>query len=120
MFRQFVAPYLKEMIDEFKRFAGYHGISCETVNDSQQLKIYRFRYQNRSSELLVCFEKIPALKPSGRDYLIVQDYDEMPAVQSKNGMVINLVNKNRIGTSEIGEDFVRFLSRYGVRFNRSD
>lgn len=35
-------------------------------------------------------------------------------------MVISLEERERIGSSNVGEEFVSFLSRYGVRFNRLD
>ena len=35
-------------------------------------------------------------------------------------MMISLGEKERIGTSNVGEELVSFLSRYGVRFNRLD
>jgi acetyltransferase-like isoleucine patch superfamily enzyme len=37
-----------------------------------------------------------------------------------SAMTICLESKERIGTSDIGEEFVKFLSRYGIRFNRLD
>lgn len=39
---------------------------------------------------------------------------------SNYAMVISLESTNRIGTSDVGEELVQFLSRYGVRFNRLD
>lgn len=38
----------------------------------------------------------------------------------KSLMVINLRNKKRIGTSNVGEEFVSYISRYGIRFDRLD
>ena len=35
-------------------------------------------------------------------------------------MAISLDKNERIGTSDVGEEFVQFISRYGVRFNRLD
>lgn len=35
-------------------------------------------------------------------------------------MAISLEEKERIGTSDVGEELVSFFSRYGVRFNRLD
>lgn len=35
-------------------------------------------------------------------------------------MAISLEERERIGSSDVGEEFVSFLSRYGVRFNRLD
>jgi len=35
-------------------------------------------------------------------------------------MTINFYSKTRIGTSNIGEEFVKYVSRYGIRFDRLD
>jgi len=38
----------------------------------------------------------------------------------KNRMILDINHKTRIGNSEIGEEFVKFVSRYGLRFDRLD
>ena len=35
-------------------------------------------------------------------------------------MVVNINKRERIGTSEIGEELISYFSRYGIRFNRID
>ena len=54
--------------------------------------------------------------------IIIQDYfyDFSMLKLNKKYMVVNLKNKERMGTTDVGEEFVRFLSRYGIRFNRID
>jgi hypothetical protein len=39
---------------------------------------------------------------------------------NKIKMIISISNKERIGISDIGEEFYRFLSRYGIRCDRLD
>jgi acetyltransferase-like isoleucine patch superfamily enzyme len=44
-----------------------------------------------------------------------------PTIESsKNRMVLDIINKTRIGNSDIGDEFVKFVSRYGLRFDRLD
>lgn len=43
-----------------------------------------------------------------------------PNLNSNFAMVISIEEKERIGTSAVGEELVTFLSRYGIRFNRLD
>jgi hypothetical protein len=54
--------------------------------------------------------------------VIIQDYscDLKMLSLSKKVLVANLRQKQRIGTSEVGEEFMKFLSRYGIRFSRLD
>lgn len=40
--------------------------------------------------------------------------------KNKRGQVLSLARLQRIGSSRIGEEFTRYLSRYGIRFKRLD
>lgn len=60
---------------------------------------------------------------SGTDNLYVIDYTENGEDSKlENGakMKVNLKDKKRIGSSQIGEEFVAYISRYGIRFDRID
>ena len=41
-------------------------------------------------------------------------------IKQNQAMVISLAELERVGSSPVGEEFVSFLSRYGIRFNRLD
>ena len=41
-------------------------------------------------------------------------------ITSNISMCVDLLNKQRIGKSDVGEEFLKFISRYGIRFNRID
>ncbi|MDX2173143.1 MAG: hypothetical protein SFY56_08490 [Bacteroidota bacterium] len=43
-----------------------------------------------------------------------------PNLNSNFNMVISIEEKERIGSSDVGEELVTFFSRYGIRFNRLD
>jgi hypothetical protein len=53
-----------------------------------------------------------------KDNLLIVDSDN--GIVGEYSMSIDLINKKRIGTSNVGEEFVKFISRYGVRFDRLD
>tara|TARA_X000000368_G_scaffold417439_1_gene413845 strand:+ start:13705 stop:14736 length:1032 start_codon:yes stop_codon:yes gene_type:complete len=57
---------------------------------------------------------------SNTDNLLIIDKATDVAERDKNIMILNLKTKKRIGTNKIGEEFTKFLSRYGVRFDRLD
>lgn len=40
--------------------------------------------------------------------------------ENMKGMVLNIHEKTRNGSSKIGEEYVKFVSRFGLRFNRLD
>jgi len=56
------------------------------------------------------------------DNLLVLDDSSLDTEKylDRYGSVVNLQKKERIGSSKIGEEFLSFLSRYGIRFNRLD
>jgi len=56
---------------------------------------------------------------SSADHLLVVDSNTTTSKQNYK-MVVNLSLMERIGTSDVGEEFVKFISRYGIRFNRLD
>ena len=53
-------------------------------------------------------------------FLIFACEDKENDVKNDWSMTINLMTKNRTGTSDVGEEFAKFISRYGVRFDRLD
>lgn len=55
------------------------------------------------------------------DNLLLVD-GSMPSKRTDKGqnMVLDIGSKKRIGSTKIGEEFVKFVSRYGVRFDRID
>jgi acetyltransferase-like isoleucine patch superfamily enzyme len=53
-------------------------------------------------------------------YNITNEENILPKKLSENVMHLDIYNKKRLGTSDVGEEFVKFISRYGVRFARLD
>lgn len=53
-----------------------------------------------------------------KDNLLIIDLDT--EFEGDYSMAINLIRRVRIGTSDVGEEFVKFISRYGIRFDRLD
>jgi acetyltransferase-like isoleucine patch superfamily enzyme len=53
-----------------------------------------------------------------KDNLLIVDSDI--GIEGDYSMAIDLTRRVRIGTSDVGEEFVKFISRYGIRFDRLD
>lgn len=53
-----------------------------------------------------------------KDNLLIIDSDT--GFEGDYSMAIDLIRRVRIGTSDVGEEFVKFISRYGIRFDRLD
>ncbi len=59
-------------------------------------------------------------KPDLLIYNISETNVKSPIPENIKGMVLNIHEKTRIGSSKIGEEYVKFVSRFGLRFNRLD
>ena len=55
---------------------------------------------------------------SVKDNLLI--IDSYYGITNEFSMAIDLQKKKRMGTSDVGEEFVKYISRYGIRFDRLD
>ena len=97
----------------YLEFNGFE-ISFENIGLNKLIKVKKNRKEH---EIFVSFDSCN-YSFSIPDNLLISDFDEENALVENNSMLLNLKTKQRIGTSIIGEEFTKFLSRYGVRFNR--
>ena len=100
---------------DFVNHLKHHAFDVKEEVDTN--RTYRVSKKNKISEIFISKDGAKPLF-SYQDNLLVMD-----STHSLNGnfkMAINLVSKKRIGTSSVGEEFVKFISRYGVRFDRLD
>ncbi len=81
-------------------------------------------FRNSDRHQLIFVEKYSKLSRTLEDSVLVLNTSDPRAeeiYQSSNvAMIISIPEKERIGTSLIGEEFYRFLSRYGIRCDRLD
>lgn len=109
---------------DFIAYMDYSGIQTEKKADT-----HSFQLKNDGGKIpflmLAYFTNaidIPVSKNT--DTLVVINVSEvsniLPSKVLKNVMYIDIINKERLGTSLVGEEFVKFLSRYGLRFARLD
>ena len=80
---------------------------------------FELNIANQKNKTFLKFEETFTNSTSSSDSILVLRKGILP-VTFNYKMAISLESKERIGTSEIGEEFVNFLSRYGIRFNRLD
>lgn len=114
----------KNILDNvFKEFCEYLIFNnCETQNkENEIMKQYLITSNKKPHALFYLKEHKPDVfaTPNG---VVIQDYscDLKKLSIAKKVLVANLQQKERIGTSEVGEEFMKFLSRYGIRFSRLD
>lgn len=114
----------KNILDNvFKEFCEYLIFNnCEIQNkENEIMKQYLITSKKKPHALFYLKEHSQDVYDT-QNAVIIQDYscDLKKLAPSKKVLVANLRQKQRIGTSEVGEEFMKFLSRYGIRFIRID
>lgn len=115
---------LENIINEFIVFTNHNNIKEEQIINDLDGKHILFKniHRNNIHELNYTFNANCERKPSKNDNLLIINNSQNISSNIHNGykMVLDLHKKERIGTSELGEEFVQFIARYGIRFNRLD
>jgi acetyltransferase-like isoleucine patch superfamily enzyme len=111
---------LKEIFDSFENYMEYHGFQVERRVDGSAQEIIVNR-KNKSYAVKYLPFVHSDIKPDKNSLLIFNSDEDLRAfTKTEDGMLINLKTKKRIGSTDIGEEFARFVSRYGIRFDRLD
>ena len=111
---------LNEIFDNFVAHLNYHQFKSERKNFDEGVE---FVFDDVAPHQLIYLTNHKEVLSSCKDSVLVLDYDHGATtdfLKEKFPMVISLTKKERVGTSETGEEFVRYLSRHGIRFNRID
>ena len=105
---------------EFEIHLKHYGYSAQTEHKKEFIEIVvlknsnKFKLQYWQNALIESkAEKIDLLIIDNKK-LLIENY------KAKADMILDYISKNRLGTSDLGEEFVSFISRYGIRFNRLD
>jgi len=112
---------LNEIFSEFEHHLKHHHFRAAKATFQNGFII---KFTRRIEHQLVFLEKYSALSEIVKDSVIVFNSNELGTDEAwrktNAGMVISIPKKQRIGTSLIGEEFYKFLSRYGIRCDRLD
>ena len=105
-----------QIISDFIGYLEFNGfeISFEDIGINKLIKV---KEKRREHEIFIVYDNYK-YSFSTPNNLLISDFDSSNVLKGNNSMLLNLKTKQRIGTSIIGEEFTKFLSRYGVRFNR--
>lgn len=111
---------LKEIFSEFKNHIEHNNF---TVSTNELENGFSIICQKRKKHQLIFLDNYSAIPELDNDnVLILNDDKSIEDIYKNKGidMIISIPRKERIGESHIGEEFYRFLSRYGIRCNRLD
>lgn len=112
---------LKKILSEFRNHLEHNGFTWTETQLQDGISII-FHKKNKHQLIFTNnFSELPTLV---EDTILIIGNDDKPIndiyIKSELGMIISLARKERIGNSFIGEEFYRFLSRYGIRCDRLD
>ena len=109
------------ILKDFKKHLEFNGIS---ISQNQDENLYNIKGCNRNSpfELVVYLDDKINYSQFENDSLVIfnltNDYDTFPKYVNKKTMYLDIYKKQRFGKSDVGEEFTKFVSRYGLRFAR--
>lgn len=108
---------LSNIFVEFEKHLRFYGYTVSKKEENYGFS-YSLSLKNKKYQVLF-LENNNSFKISTKDHIIILD-SNFPVSKEPSGMVLNLLNKTRIGHSDVGEEFVHFISRFGIRFERLD
>ena len=108
------------ILNEFIDYLSSNRIKTEKQGNENNKLIFII---SNKYQLIYCeYYSIHLKFLHNKNILVIFDSVNIENIYNNNEieMIISIQKKERIGTSVIGEEFCRFISRYGIRCNRLD
>lgn len=119
-----VLDVFNQFLSDFLGHLSYHGVIYSKSENIGVLSI-NGNYKGKTFKLIINFNADFQFDIRNQgDILIVTNIcnqkEKNQIMVGQNVMILDIANKTRLGKSDIGEEFARFVSRYGLRFCRLD
>ena len=109
---------LCDSLEEFAEYLEYEGLKVTLTKSETNIALLVSEKRKTHRLLLILENKnLEALATNNTD-VIIADLPESPGL--KADMTLDTHKKTRIGSSPIGEEYVKYISRLGIRFDRLD
>ena len=105
---------VRQILNDFIEYMRYEGLEVNTDNGSLSCSIDHFKY----SIVIKESENVDLKSSNYNITLSFLDSDNIIGKLNDRDMLMDFNNKNRYGTNLLGEELIKFFSRYGIRFNR--
>lgn len=107
---------------EFIKYLEYYQFSVNKYTLTQHDFNLKIKNKNSNSELYYQTSIPEKIIPTSKNNLLVINYKDtdLEKYLGKFSMVLDLVAKRRIGSSMVGEEYVSYISRFGIRPDRLD
>lgn len=112
------AGILTSAILSFKEYMEYEGFDTTFQEDESRIEMSVLEKKGPYS-LIYAKTKSYSSDLSKQIDVFVSDQKELD-IPSNALMVLDTHRKTRKGSTEMGEEFLKFISRYGIRFDRID
>ena len=106
---------INQILNSFAEYLNYHEINAKIEND-----LLICLDDKKTYKIIVKHEQ--EVKLSSKDYNILITFiknSHLPIDITANDMLLSLEDKTRYGSNLLGEELIRFFSRYGIRFRRN-
>lgn len=106
---------IENINDQFSAYLNHHKLKCDLTRNGD----YDILSLGKSKKS-VCFCKSnqPEIEFYGHDVYLFLQSSKLDVKPNNNVVVLNIENRTREGSNELGEEYISYLSRYGIRFER--
>jgi hypothetical protein len=111
---------LQNIFSDFVSYITYNGFNISSNDINSSTKIFTIEKSKEIHEIIYSSSSEIYQSNVVDNLLVLDANDNIRNFHYAYRMIINLKTKERIGKSDVGEEFVSFISRYGIRFNRLD
>lgn len=113
---------IEKITTGFSEFVTYHGIEVKKRSTDYGFNFILLK-DGRMHEIYYLKKSETFNEKKFKNGLVILNYPNAPIssiVPDKFPMAVDLQRKLRIGSSDVGEEFVNYISRHGIRFDRMD
>lgn len=111
---------LEKIIVSFIDFVKYNGMKVEKKAVSNGLWYIIYRKNKKYKLIFTCDSEKHHHQVSDSVQIYFHCQADIKQNNNNKCMLIDIDNNLRFGKSKIGEEFVKYVSRYGLRFDRAD
>lgn len=111
---------VERMVEGFKEHLNSHGFVVELkpiVRGGEDL-VFKATGKDKKHVMYVCSQLPKSIEPSVT-YVCTHSCERESLLGSRT-MIVGLIDRVRHGSTELGEEFVNYISRYGMRLKRLD
>ena len=104
---------IEDINDKFNDYLNYHGFHSVIIRNDTHDKI-EIGNGNAIYFYKISLPKIELM--NNNTYMFIEGFS---IKKSKNILILDIKKRSRSGSNKLGEEYISYLSRYGIRFERT-